>query len=150
MIVILLFPRGMGFLSNWKEMLVLQNRFPLTLQGQGLGVWLWGEDRKRSLLLLSSLEGIWIDFFPDFIEIELTHNIVLKCTTLWFNICIYCTMIITGFVNIHYLNYNFFLGMRTFNVYSITDFQIYSIVWTAVTMLYITSPQLVCLIAGSL
>ena len=37
-------------------------------------------------------------------------------------------MIITGFINIHYLNYNFFLGMRTFNVYSLTDFQIYSIV----------------------
>ena len=40
--------------------------------------------------------------------------------------------------------------MRTFNVYSLNDFQIYSIVLTIVTMLYITSPELIYLITGSL
>ena len=47
--------------------------------------------------------------------------------------------------------YCFFLMTRIFKVYSLSNFQIYNIVWlTIVTMLYVTSPRFVYLITESL
>lgn len=55
--------------------------------------------------------------------------------------CIYCEMITTkSLVNIHPLSFNFLLVMRTFKIYSLTNFQRHkTILWTTVAMLCITS-----------
>ena len=56
-------------------------------------------------------------------------------------ICIYCEMIAIGLTDIrHRHTYNVFLVMRTFEIYSLSKFQIYNaVLLTTVTMLYSTS-----------
>ena len=65
-------------------------------------------------------------------------------------IYIYCEMITTiSQVIIHHYGYNFFLVMRTFKIYSLSNFQIYNtVLLTIVIMLYITSSRLIS-ITGS-
>lgn len=67
---------------------------------------------------------------------------------------IYCKMLTTiSLVNIHLLIYlqNFFLVIRTFRFYSLSNFQIYhTVVSTIVIMLCLTFPVLICLMTAIL
>ena len=56
---------------------------------------------------------------------------------------IYIKMIPTSLVNITSHNYNFFLVLRIFKIYSLSNFQIYNTDITIFTILYITSPGLI-------
>lgn len=68
--------------------------------------------------------------------------------------CQYCRMISTiNLVNIchHLLVTFFFLALRTFKIYLLSNFQIWNILLLAiVTMLYLTSPGLIYFFIGSM
>lgn len=74
------------------------------------------------------------------------HNII-------FDIHIYCEMItiITLLTSITTHSYNFVNVLRTFKMYSLSNFRIYNtFLLTIVPLLYVTSPEITYLITGSL
>ena len=77
----------------------------------------------------------------------------LRCTVQWLDVCMCCKIITTvSLVNITLYCYNFFVPvMRIFEIYSLSNFQIYSSVsLTIVTMLYGTCSETIRLITQSL
>lgn len=57
--------------------------------------------------------------------------------------------LVNTFITSH--NYHYFFVPRTFKIYSHSNFEVYNTaVLTRVTMLYIRSPEFICLITGSL
>ena len=82
-----------------------------------------------------------INLFLNWDIIGIQHYIILKCMT-WFNIYIvYCEMITRSLVSIYHHTYNnVSFIMRTFKIFSLSNFQICNIVpLTIVAMLYISS-----------
>lgn len=70
-----------------------------------------------------------------------------------FGMLIYCK-IITGValtnIFIMSLNYHFFLVVRTFRIYSFSNFQVYNTVVTIIIMMSIRSLELIHLLTGGL
>ena len=62
----------------------------------------------------------------------------------------YFKMVIVSLVNIHHLTVTNFFVMGTSEINSFRNLQIYNIVLTTVTMLFVTSPRLTYFVTGSL
>ena len=93
-------------------------------------------------------------FFPSFTDIWLTYNIVYmpKCihTDLIHIFCKTITTIPLAKPPSPHIIY-FLCMLITFNIYCLSNFQLYNTVSSTITtLLYITSPEIICFISGSL
>ena len=79
------------------------------------------------------------------------HYFSFTCTTLWFDICMYCKMITIIVVNIRHQSYNIFFLCWELWRSTLSNFPMCNtVLLTIVTMLCITSSGLTCLIDRSL
>ena len=93
----------------------------------------------------------------DSCELDISGSVLslgIQIKLVWFNTLIYCkiiTTIVLANTSIMSHNYHFFFVVRTFKIYSLSNFQVYSIVLLPIiTMLYIRSPEIIHVIIGSL
>ena len=84
---------------------------------------------------------------------DIQHCISLRCTMCWIDTLTYCKMITTMVLantSITSHIYYYIFVVKTFKIYSLSNFHIYNTVLSVITMLYTSDPQLIHLITGSL
>ena len=96
-----------------------------------------------------------LQFFQRYCDvIDIEHCVSWRWPMHWLDAFIYCKMMTTvglanTFITPH--NYYFFFVVRTFKIYSLSNFQIYDrTLLTIITMLYFRSPELIHPTPGSL
>ena len=113
---------------------------------------LWGP--RQNCIFGGGGRHFYFLIFPSFIEYSqhITLCVILKCTTCHFDAVISCKIITTlvlATTSISYPSYHFFLVVRTFMIFSLSNTQVYDTVLLAIiTTLYIRSPDLFILKLG--